>query len=279
MLQSMTGYGESRCLLGKNELNIKIISLNSRYLETSFNIPTYLDSIRAELEREIKKIFKRGKITVKMEIDEKEEEIFERIHDFINKSSEYFKKKAIITEGVPFVLYFDLSKLNLVRHRSWESLNTLQKRAIKRCFKEALLKVLEMRKIEGEKTEKFLRERLELIAKKLNIINRMKKKERIEAEKLYKSKGIEDSEMLSALLLKLDVSEEIERLKSHIKYFKQILRQKGDEKGKKLDFLSQEITRELTTLGSKTHKPEIVHEVILLKEEIEKIREQLRNIQ
>ena len=279
MLQSMTGYGESRCLLGKNELNVKIISLNSRYLETSFNIPTYLDSIRAELEREIKKIFKRGKITVKMEIDEKEEEIFERIHDFINKSSEYFKKNAIISEGIPFVLYFDLSKLNLVRHRSWESLSTLQKRAIKRCFKEALLKALEMRKIEGEKTEKFLRERLELIAKKLNIINRMKKKERMEAEEVYKSKGIEDGEMLSALLLKLDVSEEIERLKSHIKYFKQILRQKGDEKGKKLDFLSQEITRELTTLGSKTHKPEIVHEVILLKEEIEKIREQLRNIQ
>lgn len=136
-----------------------------------------------------------------------------------------------------------------------------------------------MRKIEGQKTEKFLRERLNIISKTLHTIVQMKKKERKEAENIYKSKGIEEGETLSSLLLKLDVSEEVERLRSHIKYFRQILREKGNEKGKKLDFLSQEITRELTTLGSKTHKPDIVHEVILLKEEVEKIREQLRNIQ
>ncbi len=279
MLQSMTGYGETRCTIGKNQVNIKIVSLNSRYLEINFNMPPLFDSMRPELEREIKRVFTRGKITVKIDIEEGEEEILERIYDFINNSAEYFKKNSVKTKGIPYNLYFDLGKLNLIRHRKQETLNTFQKRTIKRCFKEALLKVLEMRKIEGQKTEKFLRERLNIISKTLHSIVQMKKKERKEAEKTYKSKGIEEGETLSSLLLKLDVSEEVERLRSHIKYFRQVLREKGNEKGKKLDFLSQEITRELTTLGSKTHKPDIVHEVILLKEEVEKIREQLRNIQ
>ncbi len=279
MLQSMTGFGEGKCTITHYTLNVKIISLNSRYLEINFNIPPMFDSMRPDLEREIKKVFTRGKITIKIDFEEGEKEYIEKIYNFVTNAAEYFKKHSLDVKKIPFQLYFDLAKLNIIKHKEITSLNIHEKRQFKRCFKYALQRVLEMRKLEGQKTEKFLRERLNIIQRTLHEIVKMKKEERKEAEQKYKSKGIDEGETLSSLLLKLDVSEEVERLHSHIKYFRQVLREKGQEKGKKLDFLSQEITRELTTLGSKTHRPDIVHKVILLKEEVEKIREQLRNIQ
>lgn len=275
----MTGYGEGRCTILNYKVSIQIISLNSRYLEINFIIPSIFDFFRLEFENEIKKIFSRGKIVVKIDIDVEDEIYIKKLHDFIVKAEEYFKKHELEANNIPFYLYFDLAKVNSIQHKPIETLTRYEKLSIKRCFKNTLQKVLQMRKIEGKKTEEFLKERLSIIQKTLNEIVKMKKEEREEAEKKYKDKGIENGETLSNLLLKLDVSEEVERLLSHIKYFKRILREKGVEKGKKLDFLSQEITRELTTLNSKTHKPDIVHKTILLKEEVEKIREQLRNIQ
>ena len=279
MIQSMTGYGEEKCTIGRYTLNIQITSLNSRYLEINFNAPSLFDPVRLEIEKEIKKAFKRGKIVIKIDMDEEEWEYLEKIHSFIASTQKYFKKHNLNIENIPFNLYLDLSKLNAVKHYHRDIIQRYEKIAFKRCFKNALLKVLKMRKIEGQKTEKFLRERVDIIQKTLPKIVKMKKEEKKEAEQKYKEKGIEKDENLLSLLLKLDVSEEVERLSAHIKYFKTVLREKGDEKGKKLDFLSQEITRELTTLGSKTHRPDIVHNVILLKEEVERIREQLRNIQ
>ncbi len=279
MLQSMTGYGEGKCTIPHYTVNVKIISLNSRYLEINFNMPPLLDSLRPEFEREVKKVFKRGKITIKIQVEGGEREYFEKIYNFITSANEYFAKQSLSIKKIPFHLYFDLGKLHTIKHKQIETLNVSEKRQLKSCFKSSLQKVLKMRKTEGQKTEKFLRERLNFIQRTLHEIIKMKKEEREETEIKYKNKGIDENEVLSSLLLKLDVSEEIERLRSHIKYFRQVLREKGEEKGKKLDFLSQEITRELTTLGSKTHRPDIVYKVILLKEEVEKIREQLRNIQ
>lgn len=275
----MTGFGESKCTIGLHSLNVKIISLNSRYLEINFNIPPSFDSMRPLLEKEIKKFFARGKITIKVDIEEEEREYIEKIHNFIHNANQYFIKNPITSENLPFNLIFDLGKLHIIKHKQVNIFNTYEKRQFNRCFKDALQRVLKMRKVEGQKTEKYLRERLNIIQRTLQEIIKLKKAERNEAEQKYRNKGIEEGDTLSSLLLKLDVSEEIERLHSHIKYFRHVLREKGQEKGKKLDFLSQEIMRELSTLASKTHRTDIVHKVILLKEEIEKIREQLRNIQ
>jgi uncharacterized protein (TIGR00255 family) len=253
-MQSMTGYGIEYADIQGEKFVCIIKSLNSKYLDIFFDLPDEIIPLEPKMKKEIKKRINRGKIEV-----------------IIRKQS---RSKPIIS----FIF----------RIRNEEKL----KDEIFSLFLSALAKLVESREEEGEAIKEEIEDRikkLKNIISEIEIIHRnfpsiIKNNLKERLNQIKEELGIQDipesvidSAGVVHIVRKADISEEISRIKAHINSFEEEL--KGDGDGRKLMFISQEILREFNTIGSKSLDIKISEKVIEAKMEIERIREQLHNIE
>lgn len=284
MIQSMTGYCSSIISTGKVNHTIELKCLNSKYLDLNLKLPYILRQKEFELKKIIGNKLFRGKIDLLITNEIKKEN---KKAVLINKNiKSYIKELKKINSNDSA----DLLKIALTLPGAYEvSESELSKKDYKKIEKEIfslIENVIKFRKKEGKEICMDLKKKVQIIEKKIQEIKKSDPK-RIENKKRKIHKEIDKLDLLIDknrmeqemiyYIEKLDINEEIIRLNSHLKLFKSELRNRLPV-GKKLGFISQEIGREINTLGAKANDPHMQKIVIEMKDNLEKIKENILNI-
>lgn len=291
MIYSMTGYGKASITKNKTSVDVEVKSVNSRFFEISLKLPTVLIPYDYELKELIKTKTQRGKLSVVIHFKKDGvENGFVSID--MNKLSNHLslikkiKKAADIREDIKLEHLLENKEI-FTSHDT--ELSKAEFEIVKSSLIKALDKLILMKRKEGAELSKDLLNRIEKISGMVNEIEKElgnsineyhnKLKQRI-LELTQNVEIAEDRLHLELALIadRADITEECVRLKSHLKFFKETLKNEK-EPGKKLNFLCQEMNRETNTISSKSISTSIIHSSVLMKEEIEKIREQLQNIE
>ncbi len=287
-MESMTGYAAINSKTPQFSFTMSIKSLNSKYNEFFINLPKFLRSYENDFLIIIKDAIRRGKVEFNIDNIEwnKSRSLDININLLHKYCEELSKVERNINDGRKFSLDSILS-LEGVLQRERTVIIEKSEQLIIKCCKDTLQKLIKMRLMEGRSIEKDISKSLNEISKGINKIKKLsrnnnkiqynKLKNRI--EKILDNK-IDDIRLYSEVAIlvdKLDINEEISRLTDHIKKFKQSMRKK-EQIGKKLDFIAQEMFREINTITSKSSSSEIAHFSVDIKNNIDKIREQCRNI-
>lgn len=289
MLYSMTGYGKSSIKLGDKSYIIEIKSLNSKSLDLNFKAVAELRGKEIDIRKLISSQLIRGKVDLFFQ-EEKSNGMtaglnFNLIENYYQQLKKFSEEKNIpLGDVVPAILRFqDISKAELAE------LNDDDIVALYKGVEEALKNIIQFRKDEGTQLEKDLIERIKAI-QQLKSELQPHEESRIEKlrEKLkqdvanHVTEGAIDNnrfeEELIYYLEKMDINEEKVRLDTHCLYFTETLQEDVMEKGKKLGFIGQEIGREINTIGSKANDANMQKIVVQMKDELEKIKEQVLNI-
>jgi uncharacterized protein (TIGR00255 family) len=292
MVTSMTGFGRGEAKEGGITVGVELRSVNSRFLEVSARLPRSLSYRENEIKDLVRKNISRGKINVLVSLERDESGTIPlRVNSSAAKG--YHKLLSELRRTVRLKESVKLAHL-LQFSEVFESLDAENSDAQEwRVAQKAVLAALEelraMRVKEGGELETDFRHRIEVLQERLDTIERLSRaqvplererlRERI--EQLLESETIDEGrlEMEVALLAdRLDVTEECVRFRSHNKFFLEAL-DAPEPAGRKLNFLLQEMHRETNTIGSKSSSTEIAHLVVSVKEEMERIREQLQNIE
>ncbi|RMF97369.1 MAG: YicC family protein [Candidatus Schekmanbacteria bacterium] len=293
MPNSMTGYSEASVKKKTFQINVSLKSLNHRFFEvSSYKAPDILRAFEKDAISLLKKNFSRGRFDIFISV--KTTELCKRKFVIDLQSAENFYstlqalKKTLNLEG-------DISVSDLTSHIDYFISDAGEKEdeQMLKYAQEALILAIERlkksRRKEGSHLSADIKMRMKEIGKRLKDISKLASSmPNAYAERLRKrlkklNMGNEiDNEKISELVAitadKCDISEEISRLKIHLKNFNDIIKS-DNECGKKLEFYLQEIHREINTVGSKAIKPEITENVVLIKGELEKVREQVQNIE
>ena len=288
MLQSMTGFGNASIdsELGKISLDIK--ALNSKNLDLNYSLNPMFRNIESDIRSILTTSLKRGKIDFKINFKISENNFNSNLNHDVIKS--YIKDLKKITPGTLFDRA-EFLKIAITLPNSIETsrpdLNQNLLDAIKELVKNAIKELIDFRIQEGISMEKDLLSNLEVIQNKLIQIEELIP-ERMNSIKKRLKKNLDNIKVeidlnrfeqeLIYYLEKFDINEEIVRLKNHLIYFKTTLSESQIEKGKKLTFISQELGREINTIGSKSNNLPMQKAVVEMKNELEKIKEQLLNV-
>tara|TARA_B100000242_G_scaffold181911_1_gene130556 strand:- start:7206 stop:8063 length:858 start_codon:yes stop_codon:yes gene_type:complete len=284
MLQSMTGYGSTSFQIDELEIYIELKTLNSRYFDSKISIPSALSSQELLLNNLLKEKLIRGKVDLRIKLTGSNSDVisFNKsvIKNYINDLKELsdFDDSQILKSVLSLPNSIDKGELSF----SKDQINILNI-SINKVIEE----VIKFRKNEGENTLKNLRENLNIIKEYSETIEKISDlhKKNIKEELELKSHSLEVNfdngrfeQEVFYYLEKMDINEELVRLKSHMDFFVEILDNDLIEKGKKLGFICQEIGREINTIGSKSSNSKIQNSVVEMKSSLEKIREQTLNI-
>jgi len=290
MILSMTGYGRGITVKNKLSAEVELKSVNSRFLEIILKLPFALSDREYELREILKKKIKRGKLNCVIQFKRDGNNDVAKVNEKKLKSYialiEKVKKSAKIKEEIK--LEHILNNSDIISS-SDTGLTESEFNLVKSAFGTAIDELIKMKKNEGTELSKDLIKRINSIEKKVISIEKefkqsvtdyhQKLKERIAV--LIQNSSADDQRMQTELALiadKADITEECVRLKSHLKFFiESIMKEK--EPGRKLNFLCQELNREANTISSKSISTSITQKAVLIKEQIEKIREQIQNIE
>ena len=284
MIVSMTGFGKSETKFQRKKLNAEIRSLNSKNIDLNLRIPNRYREIESKIRAKINGELSRGKIDLLIGIDlQDEDKISSLNHTVIKKYIGELKKISDSSES-------DLLKMAIRLPESIkiekEDISKEEKKVLFKIIDKAIIKLNQYRITEGKSIEKDFKSKIKTIYKLVKSVDKLapKRKDKIrkKIENLSKQnlKEIDNKRMEQEIFYfieKLDINEEIVRLKSNLKYFEKIMNEKAPN-GKKLTFISQEIGREINTLGSKANDEKIQKIVVEMKDELEKIKEQLLNV-
>ena len=285
----MTGYGFKRVEINDETIEIEIKSLNSKYFDIQNQIPKELNNKEIHIINLLKKNLKRGKVNLSISVNQKTK------NNTIEINKNIFRKKynelKSLSKSVNNSYEKDLFKItsnlnNIITYNSKRNKITYNK--ILPYINEAINQFNKFRKKEGEDLAKDLKRNINKINICINSIIKTDKNSNYKKEKLLKKKlknistniKIDENRLEQEILYyieKQDINEEIQRLKSLISNFLITMKSKNHY-GKKLIFISQEIGREINTIGSKTSELEIKNKVIEMKEKLEKIKEILFNV-
>lgn len=293
MISSMTGYGRGDAAQKGIIATAELRSVNSRFLELTIRLPKNLSHRENDVKEIIQSKIDRGKINLSVNV---ETPVDQQAPMMINKDAARMgykilsdlKKSVNIKEDITIDHLLKFSEI--IRPEDKENTDDVEWILCEKAVRKALNNLLKMRDDEGSELQKDLTRRIKLIDKKIDIIEKLSKQRipvertrlRERVEKLVEEKDrIDDKRLeLEIILLseKLDITEECVRLRSHQKYFLESMNSK-EPSGRKLNFLVQEIHREVNTIGSKANDAIISRHIIEIKEELEKIREQIQNIE
>lgn len=279
----MTGFGKGEAESENWKVTVMMRSLNGKGLDVSLRMPPFLMPMELELKNEIKKHLRRGTVTVYIDLEQK----------VVKPPIDVEKLKANVEMLRELSNSVGLSPTDdKILDYAWRysekaeiELDEELKNVVMEALRKAIQELLESRKKEGEALKKDLTERIRKIEEIVNVLDRKKEefKERIKERVLERAKALNLPEEhptvlneLMFLLEKYDVNEEVQRLKAHVERFKKLLESEG-EVGKKLEFLAQEMHREITTLGNKI--PDFSEYTVEVKAEIDKIKQQAANVE
>lgn len=291
MIQSMTGYGKANGSSNNYTFEVEVKSVNSRFLDVSVRLPKTFLSKEIELRNLIKQKVNRGKVSLSINLTKDGVESGTQNIDKKNLLSTIevlnaIKKEANITEELQISHLLSFPHLFVSDNSEFSDSEFEQ---VKIALLEAIVKLKKMRSAEGEALLNDLKKRIENISwlnseisdlERSSIEVYFSKLKQRASELVENITGNDDRLNLELALLaeKYDITEESVRLASHIKQFLDTL-EKGKEAGKKLNFIVQEMNREANTISNKSVSLDITNKGILIKEELEKIREQIQNIE
>ena len=289
---SMTGFGRAEIKNSRFEITVEIRSLNNRFLDIGLKLPKSLNTYEYILKGLTKKKILRGKLTAvvnfkNLVLENGDLRLNHETVQFYHQLLEKIKSQTGIKDEI--TLDHLLQFKELIEPEEAVFQDDEIKTVLTDAFDKALENLDAMRRQEAENICVDIYSRLEKIKTALNsITEKAKDSPRLELDKLYNrlqerinNKEVDKDRLeleLAIMADRVDVTEECIRLSSHLDLFKKVLDNK-DEVGKQLTFLLQEMHRETNTIGSKTSDISISHEMIRLKEEIEKIREQIQNLE
>ena len=283
----MTGFGFASCRGGDFHLEISVKSLNSRFLDIKFYTPSCYLILEPELRKLISVKCRRGCFIVRM--DRSPSQPFPDISLKWNKKQARQWKRVYDSLSKEMKSKNDLSSTELVRQAGVvnlmekpQSLSRQETKQVKDSFNRALQACLRERKREGLILKKDILSQLralQVVSGKIRLLS--KKQQKLYMQRRNKSLKKKDSflgENADGETEKFDTHEEIVRIGEHLRHFKRII--SGQEsQGKKMDFYIQEILRELNTVGAKSHLPDLTLQVVEGKGALEKIKEQVQNIE
>ena len=284
MIVSMTGFGKSETKFKRKKLIAEIRSLNSKNIDLNLRIPNRYREIESKIRTKINGELSRGKIDLLISIDLQDEDKTSSLnYPVIKKYINELKKISDSSESELLKMAIRLPESIKVEK---EDISKQEKQILFKIIDKAILKLNQYRTSEGKSIEKDFKTRVKNIHNLVKKVDKLapKRKEKIRTKIQELSKQnlteIDNKRMEQEIFYfieKLDINEEIVRLKSNLKYFEKIMREKSPN-GKKLTFISQEIGREINTLGSKSNDEKLQKAVVEMKDELEKIKEQLLNV-
>jgi len=292
MIISMTGYGRSEVSKDGLTVSVELRSLNSRYLEVITRVPRELSPRENDIRDILRKTLTRGKVHVNINVEREQAatttftvdpELVKSYKDALDQVRKAAKIKEVVNLGHLMTFGQDLLRPDSGKDEEldWELIASVVEAAVKELER--------MRRNEGRELAHDIRERIKAIDEMVDKVEKISKEKvpherqrlRERIAQLFENDEIDEQRLEFEIVIlaeKLDVTEECVRYRSHSKYFVEAV--KGPEPaGRKLGFLLQEINREITTIGSKSNDAEIAHLVVQAKEELEKIREQVQNIE
>ena len=280
----MTGFGKSETKFQRKKLSVEIRSLNSKNIDLNFRIPYKYREIESKIRTKINGELSRGKIDLLININLQDEDKSSSLnYTVIKKYIDELKKISDSSEAELLKMAIRLPESIKIEK---EDISKEEKKILFKIIDRAIIKLNQYRTSEGKSIEKDFKSRIKSIFKLVKNIDKLapKRKEKIrkKIEVLSKQnlKEIDNKRMEQEIFYfieKLDINEEIVRLKSNLKYFEKIMSEKSPN-GKKLTFITQEIGREINTLGSKANDEGLQKTVVEMKDELEKIKEQLLNV-
>jgi uncharacterized protein (TIGR00255 family) len=291
MIVSMTGFGKGRAGNKNLSIEVEVKSVNSRYLDISLRIPSSLMTKDYDIKEFIKSKVKRGKVLASIQIKKnglEEENLVldsDKLKSYLSLLKS-IKKAANISEKVK--LEHLLMNKDLLISNDFP-LTDIEFNLVTEALEQALYEMISMKKKEGKELSKDLHNRIENIENKLKEIeqeaqhsvqeyfNKYKEKIKVLIENIVQYSDRLELE-LAIIAEKAEITEECVRLRSHLKFFIDSL-ENDVEPGRKLNFVCQEMNREANTISSKTVSTSITHNTVFIREEIEKIREQIQNIE
>ena len=293
MIISMTGFGRGNASANGVTVTVELKSVNSRYLDISLRLPQVIQDKELELKELIQEHINRGKLNVNVRVDQAETGEPEiTFNDNLVRGYkallEELRETAEIQEPVELKDLLQFNEIFETREQDEEMLETIWQLS-KEATEDGLKHLVAMRQKEGSQLEQDLVNRVDHISLMLQKIKtltdgrasevRDRLLERIQSLLDDDSLDPERLELEVAILVdKMDITEEIVRLQSHIKFFKEAVEHE-DSVGRRLNFLSQEMNREINTMGSKANNSEISQYVVQAKESLEQIREQVQNVE
>ena len=293
MMKSMTAYARAEKTADEINVSTEIRSYNSKYLDVSLRIMHGYNILEEKIKALIIEKISRGRIEVNLQINDDSDEAY-NFEINISKARAYYDRLVQLRDQLD--LHSEITVDLLIREggviRSEEIDRDMDAvwPLVRDCVDEALNNLVKMRKKEGEFIALDITDRINRIETSVHLIEKessdllvhyqQRLKERITA--LTRGMVEIDPERIAQeaafLADKSDISEEIVRVSSHIKQFRRIMKSE-ESVGRKLNFLLQELHREFNTMGSKTEKAHVSHTIVEVKSELEKIREQLQNVE
>ena len=296
MIRSMTGFGEAEHNTPAGRIRCEVKTVNHRYFSANIRMSAPLERFEPQVREWLRTLMPRGHVNCSVRLNggtdaadapalALDEARARQYLDLLRELKERF--------GLPGEV--DIALLSrfgeLIRAAEPEDIDAIDAEDIRVCTETAARAAVKMREVEGVKLADDLQGRLDAILDAMESIAQLAP-DRLVAERdrmrrvvseLAGGVGIDEDRItreVAHMAERLDISEELVRLRSHIELFRSILAQTGDEPvGKRLGFLTQEMHREANTIGSKANDSQIEHRVISIKDEIERLREQIENIE
>lgn len=292
-MRSMTGFGRGSVNLDGSSVSVELKSVNNRFLDISIRLPNELQSLDARIKKSIGERFARGRIEVNLQFERADDVTYELNRPVIEGYLKVFRElgSEYSLAGDPDINV--ISRLPNVFQIKRAELDETFAQTIDQALEAAIDELDAMRKSEGDAIRDELQSRLDGIEALLEPIEseseavieeyllRLKKRVGEMLAKTDSQIEIDQSRMAQEaayLADKSDISEEISRLRTHIDHFRKIIDEEK-EVGKRLDFLTQELNREANTIASKTSNMVVKENALSIKSEIEKIREQVQNVE
>ncbi|MBW8243092.1 YicC family protein [Muricauda oceani] len=284
MIQSMTGFGKHIVQLPSKKITIELKSLNSKSLDINARLPQIYREKELELRKMIAGALERGKVDFNLYVEITGEETTSEVNQGVVKN--YMDQLANIVKGDDIKLLEMALRMPDTLKTDKDDIDDEEYKSIIEAMNEALSKIVEFRNEEGKVLEEDFVERLKKLNGLLEKVNTMDP-ERLGTVRERLEKAVADLKVeldanrfeqeLIYYLEKYDITEEKVRLANHLKYFESTLNS-DDSNGKKLGFISQEIGREINTIGSKANYAPMQQLVVQMKDELEKIKEQMLNV-
>ena len=291
MIKSMTGFGRGKYENEGRTYTVEIKSVNHKYSDINVRLPRFLNNVEDKIRKRVAEVISRGKI-----------DIFVSFENYSNKGTtirinkdlakEYIRELKELAEEADLrfdLNVIDVSKFPEILKLEDEDNDELIGQEVMIALDDALGKFVSMREIEGEKLVEDIERRIYLIQEKVSEVTKFSStlveeymaRLQTRVNELLAPGVVDDARLMQEIVIfsdKSSIEEELTRLKSHISQFLELIKQSSPI-GKKIDFLIQEINREVNTIGSKANSLDITNKVIEIKTEVENIREQFQNIE
>lgn len=292
MIRSMTGFGRGKLTLNGRDYTVEIKTVNHRYNDVSVRMPRYLIALEDSLRQFVAKNISRGKTDVfvsvsSLENSEKNIKVDTALAGAYISELRRIAEMYHIQDGITATTLMKVPDMMVIDDEVVDE--ELYWEEVKACTELALENLKKSREMEGQNLREDILNRLELVskgidsmeAKSVGLVDEYRRKLKSRIEELGTSNIVDENRIAAELILfadKSSICEEITRMRSHIKSLREML-DSENAVGKKLDFLIQEMNREVNTIASKANCIDIVNYVVATKNEIENIREQVQNIE